>query len=130
MNKTKEELEEKKSSIFLSATSIIGDKVQNNVGEHLGDIKEIMLNVTTGKIQYFVIEFGGFLGLGEKYFAIPYKLLKLDPENRVFILNQKKETLEKAPGFDKDHWPDTNVHSDMIDFYWGDFMGVNVGREY
>ncbi len=130
MTYTKDELIKIKSSVFLTASSIIGDKVQNNAGEHLGEIKEIMLNVSTGEIQYFVIEFGGFLGIGEKYFAIPFKVLKLDPKKKVFILNQSREVLDKAPGFDKDHWPDTHVHTEQVDYYWGDFMGVNTGKEY
>ena len=50
----------------------------NPDGENLGEIKDIMLDLETGKIDYFVIEFGGFLGLGVKYFAIPFRLLKLD----------------------------------------------------
>ncbi len=130
MKMNKEEILEKQHAIYLTATSIIGDHVENNAGENLGEIKEIMLNVTTGTIRYLVVEFGGFLGMGEKYFAIPYKILKLNPKKRVFILNQKRETLEKAPGFDRDHWPDTNMHSKMVDFYWGDFMGVNVGEAF
>ncbi len=102
----------------LTATSIIGDKVRNKEGEHLGQIKEIMLNVQTGVIEYYIIEFGGFLGIGEKFFAIPFELLKVDPENQVFIFDQKKETLEKAPGFDKDHWPETNIHYYEADQHW------------
>jgi sporulation protein YlmC with PRC-barrel domain len=120
----------KKPDVLRTATSVTGEKVQNHAGEHLGDIRDIMLNISDGKIRYFVIEFGGFLGIGEKYFAIPFRLLEYDRKKEIFILNQKRETLEKAPGFDKDHWPDTYNHSEQVDFYWGDFMGVNVGSEY
>ena len=95
---------------FLTANSIIGDKVTNDEGEHLGSIKDIMLDIRVGKIEYYVIEFGGFLGIGEKFFAIPFHLLKIDPENKVFKFSEKRETLEKAPGFDKHHWPETNEH--------------------
>src|SRR5580692_2760335 len=90
---------------YLAASSIIGDKVQNKKQEHLGEIKDIMIDIGTGKIEYLVIEFGGFLGIGIKYFAIPFGLLQIDPENQVFIFDQEKEMLEKAPGFDMDHWP-------------------------
>jgi sporulation protein YlmC with PRC-barrel domain len=95
---------------FLTATSIIGDKVLNYEDEHMGHIKDIMLNVRTGQIEYYVIEFGGFLGIGEKFFAIPFKFLQVDPEHKVFRFNEKKETLKNAPGFDKHHWPETNEH--------------------
>lgn len=102
----------------LTATSIIGDKVRNPQGENLGAIKEIMLNVRTGKVEYYVIEFGGFLGIGEKFFAIPFELLTIDPENQVFIFDQPKAKLESAPGFDKLHWPETNIHYYDADAHW------------
>ena len=96
---------------LLTATTLIGNKVYNNLNEHLGEVKDIMLNVKEGKIEYVVIEFGGFLGIGEKFFAIPIKLLALDTGRHAFILGQRKEVIENAPGFDKDHWPETNSHT-------------------
>lgn len=112
---------------FLTASSVIGDEVYNQAEEHLGTIKDIMLDVIGGKIEYIVIEMGGFLGIGEKFFAIPYPLLKVDPANERFILGQSKETLKNAPGFDKDHWPETNAHFQSSYSYWGGFMGANTG---
>ena len=103
---------------YLTASSLEGDKVVNASEEHLGEIKDIMLDLETGKIDYFVIEFGGFLGMGVKYFAIPLRLLKLDAPNKRFIFEQSRELLEKAPGFDMDHWPDTNLHFDEVYSYW------------
>ena len=103
---------------FLTASSIIGDKVHNKQGEHMGEIKDIMIDITTGNIDYFVIEFGGFLGIGIKYFAIPFRLLQADAEKKIFVFDQKKEVLEKAPGFDINHWPETNIHLEEIHGYW------------
>jgi sporulation protein YlmC with PRC-barrel domain len=103
---------------YLTASSLAGDKVVNPAEEHLGEIKDVMLDLETGTIDYFVIEFGGFLGLGVKYFAIPLRLIKLDAPNKRFIFNQSREVLEKAPGFDMDHWPDTNLHFDEVHSYW------------
>ena len=101
---------------YLTATSIIGDKVHNEKGEHMGKIEDIMIDLTNGKIEYIVIEFGGFLTIGEKYFAIPFNLLKVDPEKKGFRFNQSREMLEKAPGFDMSHWPETNFHPEET--YW------------
>jgi len=116
---------------FLTASSIIGDEVINSEEEHLGKIKDIMLDIRNGKIEYFVIEFGGFLNFGEKLFAIPFGALKVKPGKRAFILDKKKEVLENAPGFDKDHWPETNSHHyASVNTYWGSFMGVNSGDGY
>jgi sporulation protein YlmC with PRC-barrel domain len=106
---------------YLTASSVIGDKVHNTKDEHLGEIKDIMLDIQTGKIDYFVIEFGGFLGIGVKYFAIPFRLVRVDPARKLFVFNQSKEDLEKAPGFDMDHWPDTNLHLDQVYSYWSFF---------
>lgn len=89
----------------LSAGSMKGDKVQNAKGEDLGDVEEIMIDVSSGRIAYAVLSFGGFLGMGDKLFAIPWEALRLDKENKRFILDVDKETLEAAPGFDKDNWP-------------------------
>src|SRR5688572_7553170 len=116
---------------YLTATTIIGDKVYNNEDDSLGQIKDVMLNLNDGKIEYVVIEYGGFLGIGEKYFAVPFKALALDTSRHAFILGQKKEVLENAPGFDKDHWPETNSHEMEKTYrYWGSFMGPNTGSEY
>ena len=69
---------------FLTATSIIGDKVNNRKGESMGNIKDLMIDLETGKIQYFIIEIGGFLGIGEKYFAFPFSLLTVEPKSASF----------------------------------------------
>ena len=91
----------------LSASTIIGDKVLNPAGEQLGNIKELMIDLDDGHVAYAVLSFGGFLGMGDKLFAIPWEALTLDTEDHAFILDVDKEDLKNAPGFDKDHWPGT-----------------------
>ena len=114
------------SAHILTATSIIGDKVENAKGEELGKIKDIMIDRRRGIVEYMIIEFGGFLGVGEKYFAVPFSQLILKPGKQIFILDKDKSFLEKAPGFDKNHWPETNGHYAEAKAYWGDFMGPSV----
>ena len=89
----------------MGAETLTGDNVVNTAGEDLGKIEKIMLDVGTGRVAYAVLSFGGFLGIGDKLFAIPWGALKLDPLNHRFILDVPKEQLKAAPGFDKDHWP-------------------------
>jgi sporulation protein YlmC with PRC-barrel domain len=101
---------------FLTAKSIIGDKVHNDKGEHMGVIEDIMVDIPNGRIEYVIIKFGGFLTINEKYFAIPFNRLKVDEANKAFILNDTREILEKAPGFDLNHWPETNLHAEKE--YW------------
>lgn len=103
----------------LSASSIIGDKVENEADEDLGTIDNLMINVDTGAIEYAVVEFGAFLGIGGKLFAIPFHELKLKPSEHTFVINRSKAYLKKSPGFDKAHWPDTNdpYYSNVNQYY-------------
>jgi sporulation protein YlmC with PRC-barrel domain len=86
--------------------NVIGRDVTNTAEENLGEIKEVMLDKQTGRVAYVVLESGTFLGMGGKLFALPWNSIKYNAESNSFILNIDKEKLKKAPGFDKDHWPD------------------------
>jgi sporulation protein YlmC with PRC-barrel domain len=97
---------------LMGADTLIGDTVVNGADDRLGDIKEIMLDMQTGQVAYAVLSFGGFLGLGDKLFAVPWQALHLDTVNKRFVLDIDKERLQTAPGFDKDAWPD------MADTQW------------
>lgn len=90
----------------VSGGSLTGDSVRNLSGDELGDVQEIMLDVYDGSIAYAVLSFGGFLGMGDKLFAVPWKALKLVQDDEYFLLDVDKDVLEAAPGFDKDNWPD------------------------
>jgi sporulation protein YlmC with PRC-barrel domain len=91
---------------LLTAGSIVGDRVRNEKGETLGKIDELMVDLENGKIHYVVLASGGFLGIGDKLFAIPLNAMRVDGPNKEFVLNVDKEMLERAPGFDKNNWPD------------------------
>jgi sporulation protein YlmC with PRC-barrel domain len=108
---------------LMGANTLIGNDVYNHKGEDIGDIKEIMLDMLTGKIRYAVLSFGGFFGMGEKLFATPWTALKLDTKNKRFVLNVERERLAKAPGFDKDKWPD------MADTTWSKEIHAYYGVE-
>jgi sporulation protein YlmC with PRC-barrel domain len=104
----------------MDAATLIGDSVVNDSGEDLGKIEGIMLDVQSGRIAYAVLSFGGFLGMGDKLFAIPWSALTLDTDQECFILHVPKDRLENAPGFDKDHWPsmaDAQWASDLHSYY-------------
>jgi sporulation protein YlmC with PRC-barrel domain len=107
MNTTISEDKTNKGTLALSASSLVGNKVRNEQNEDIGSIEEVMIDIDNGRIAYMVLSFGGFLGLGDKLFAIPYDLLRIDLVNEEFVLNVEKSVLENAEGFDKDNWPDT-----------------------
>ena len=119
-NKIKKTDPEKKYRRVMSAASLAGDSVRNDANEDIGKISELMIDVPTGRVAYAVLSFGGFLGMGDKLFAIPWSELTLDEDEKCFILNVDKQTLENAPGFDKDNWPDmadANFRNQVYDYY-------------
>lgn len=91
---------------IVSADTMTGDSVRNLSGDDLGNVQEVMLDVQDGSIAYAVLSFGGFLGMGDKMFAVPWKALTLVQDEEYFLLDVDKTVLENAPGFDKDNWPD------------------------
>jgi sporulation protein YlmC with PRC-barrel domain len=97
----------------LAADTLTGDKVVNLQNEDLGKIEHLMIDLGTGRIAYAVLSFGGFLGMGDKLFAIPWSALTVDTLEKRFILQVDKELLKRAPGFDKEQWPN------MADRAWG-----------
>ena len=105
----------------MGAATLIGDDVYNHKDEDLGDIKEIMLDVNSGRIAYAVLSFGVFLGIADKLFAVPWSALKLDTANKRFLLNVEKKSLESAPGFDKGNWPNMAdpTWQNTINSYYG-----------
>lgn len=92
------------------ASTIESMKVLNAAGEDIGKIKDLVIDFNSGKVQYAALDFGGFLGIGDKLFAVPWSSFKYvegsGRTDRHLVLNVNKEQLKNAPGFDKNHWPD------------------------
>jgi sporulation protein YlmC with PRC-barrel domain len=99
---------------------IIGMQVRNAENKDLGTIEDLAIDRRTGHVRYAVLSFGGMLGLGDKWFAIPWHALTRDPQKEALTLEIDKERLSKADGFDKDKWPD------MADQRWA----ADVHRQY
>jgi len=86
-------------------SEIIGANVLSFNDEDLGEIEDLALDPQTGKIKYVVLAAGGFLGIGDKYFAVPWTALQRRDES-TFVVNIDKQTLENMQGFNEDNWPD------------------------
>ena len=115
---------------LMGADTLIGEDVYNRQDEDLGDIKEIMLDMRGGQVAYAVLSFGGWLGMGDKLFAVPWQALQLDTDNKRFLLDVSKDHLKNAPGFDKDNWPDmasAEFTTQLHEFY-GTQQSVPGGR--
>ncbi len=89
----------------MSADTLIGYKVVSPSEEHIGDIDDIMLDIPRGRIGYAVLSVGGFLGIGERLYAVPWKALMLDVNNKRFVMDIDKETLKNAESFEKGNPP-------------------------
>jgi sporulation protein YlmC with PRC-barrel domain len=111
-------------SMLLTASTLSGNEVCNRREEKLGSIEEIMLDTESGNIRYAVLAAGGFLGIGDRLYAIPWNALQLDAENERFILDIDSERLKNAPGFDKDDWPN------MADPAWADSIRSYYSSTY
>ncbi|MDP1974868.1 MAG: PRC-barrel domain-containing protein [Alphaproteobacteria bacterium] len=97
---------------LIRSSKIKGMDVKSMQDENLGKIEEIMFDRSKGKISYLVLSFGGFLGMGNKFFAMPVHIFNYDAEKDCYRINISKGKLENSPSFDKDHWPSSS------DPYW------------
>jgi sporulation protein YlmC with PRC-barrel domain len=97
-----EEMQDIENEIFLPTTTIKGSKVVNSYEEHLGLIEEVMIDAEKGNIAYVLLSVGGFLGIGNKLFAIPWEALESSRGD--YILRIDKSVLEQTNGFDKEEW--------------------------
>jgi sporulation protein YlmC with PRC-barrel domain len=98
------------------ATDLMKVAVYNTENEKLGKIEDLVIDSSSGKIRYGVLSFGGFLGMGEKLFAVPWASLQMAPKSTAssagtvredyYVLDVSKDALKNAPGFDKKSWPD------------------------
>jgi len=91
---------------LMKGSTFIGSDVENPQGQNLGDIKDVVIDRSSGRIAYAVVSFGGFLGVGEKLFAVPWGAFSQPKADKdTFVLDVDKERLKNAPGFDTHNWP-------------------------
>lgn len=115
--------------------------VYGSANDKLGKVENLVVDPVSGKTRYAVLSFGGILGMGNKYFAVPWNDLKVFYKGTTSAGTQKevyatadisKESLKKAPSFDKDHWPDfadTNFVIDLEKFYGSNREAARIHEE-
>jgi len=107
------------ASRYIRASTMIGMPVKNAKGENLGEIKDLIVDVANERVYYAVLEFGGFLGLGEKLFAYPVGAFRTTAGRDDLVLNVDAARLKAAPGFARDRWPDWATYRSDVDRYHG-----------
>lgn len=79
--------------------------VINKEGKDMGQTRLFLIDLCTGRVAFALVSFEGFLGITDKWFAIPTELLGWSVPDGKFILDLPRSVLERAPGLDKGHWP-------------------------
>ncbi|WP_265582052.1 PRC-barrel domain-containing protein [Methanofollis aquaemaris] len=88
---------------IVAIEKIVGKRVKNALGEDLGEVHHLMVDVPSGSIIFAVLSSGGIMGLGEKLYPVPWQALTEKEDD--YLLKIRKETMETAPSFDHNHWP-------------------------
>jgi hypothetical protein len=105
---------------LISSNKVVGTAVYNRQGEHLGSIYGLMMDKFTGRVAYAVMSFGGFLGIGESYHPLPWRVLNYDLRQGGYVVDIDRRRLEGAPNYtlnDMPNWSDTYGH--RVDQYYG-----------
>jgi sporulation protein YlmC with PRC-barrel domain len=105
---------------MIAASKVSGTNVYDLTGTKLGSIYDVMLDKNSGKSQYAIMSFGGFLGIGEKYHPLPWATLKYDPEQGGYVVDLDRRMLEGAPSYDSHDtslWGDDTWGSRVDDYY-------------
>ncbi len=105
---------------LIAASKVNGTSVYNRSGDKLGSIYDVMLDKVSGKSQYAVLSFGGFLGIGEKFYPLPWNTLTYDPAQGGYVVDLDKSVLEGAPAYDSQdssEWNDTGWGKRVDDYY-------------
>jgi len=105
---------------LIAASKVNGTSVYDMDGEKLGTVYDVMLDKVSGKAQYAIMSFGGFLGIGDKYHPLPWNQLNCDPRQGGYVVNLDRDRLEGAPVYARNElgmWDDLRGRD--IDAYYG-----------
>jgi len=89
-----------------AVSALKGARVHNFAGEDLGKVDDFVMDFDSGRVAYVVVAVGGFLGMGDRLFPVPWDLFTTRTEDHEFFLDVEKQMLLDAPAFDRSNWPD------------------------
>ncbi|CAN5349917.1 hypothetical protein BH09PSE5_BH09PSE5_19200 [soil metagenome] len=95
------------SAHLMGLVSLTGARILNYDQEILGTVADLMFDLDSGRVSYAVMASGGFLGLGEKHFAIPWGVLEIDRDRKCLVLDADAATFQKSPGFNPGRWSES-----------------------
>jgi sporulation protein YlmC with PRC-barrel domain len=100
-----DELATEETGELIASDKVEGTPVYNPDGERLGTILNFMVDKRSGKAAYAVLSFGGFLGLGEDHYPLPWDMLDYDADKNGYVVDISRDALEGAPGYSSDREP-------------------------
>lgn len=106
---------------LIAASKVNGTTVYDTAGEKVGSVYDVMIDKRTGKADYAIMSFGGFLGIGDKYHPLPWQSLTYDESRGGYVVNIDRSRLEGAPVYsaaDPDRWSDP-AYGRQVDDYYG-----------
>ncbi len=120
-------LELRETSSLIGSDKVEGTAVYRSNGDKVGAIERIMIDKRSGKVAYAVMSFGGFLGIGEDYYPLPWSLLTYNPKLEGYEVNIAEQQLNGAPKYGKHEswdWSDRTRERKVYDYYgvtpyWG-----------
>ena len=110
----------RETSRLISSEKVTGTSVENTKGDSLGHIEEIMIDKISGRVGYAVLNYGSFLGMGGKLFALPWDILKYDTGRNAYVVGIPEDRLKNAPSFDagtEPNWGDPQYTKELHDYY-------------
>jgi hypothetical protein len=113
-------VEANETNQLISSEKVAGTTVYNAGGEHLGTIHHLMIDKFTGHVEYAVMSFGGFLGMGESYHPLPWRALTYNTNLGGYCVDLDRPRLERSPHYtssSQPNWSD-RAYRDGIDRYW------------
>lgn len=105
---------------LIAASKVNGTTVYNRTGERLGTVYDLMVNKVSGKAEYAIMSFGGFLGIGDNYHPLPWQSLTYDDALGGYVVDIDKSRLEGAPSYaasESDRWTDPRYGGLVNDYY-------------
>lgn len=124
---TQATLDKRETSSLIGSDKVEGTAVYRSNGEKIGSIERVMIDKLTGKVAYAVMSFGGFLGIGEDYYPLPWSLLTYNPKLDGYEVNISEHQLKGAPKYSRHEswdWSSRSRGQTIHDYYnvppyWG-----------
>jgi len=105
MNTRGSTLDKRETFSLIGSDKVEGTPVYRSSGDRVGQIERVMLDKLSGKVAYAVMSFGGFMGIGEDYYPLPWSLLTYNPRLEGYEVNVSEQQLKGAPKYSKhDSW--------------------------